>query len=223
LILTASGGAFFGKSKEALAEVTVREALKHPNWHMGAKITVDSATLMNKGLEVLEAAWLFGLPPQKIDVVVHRQSVVHSMVEYDDGAVLAQLGTPDMRLPIQYALTYPERQPSPAPSLDLLRCGPLTFEPTDNDAFPAIDLCRRAFAMGDLAPALLNGANEAANQLFREGKIAFHQITEVVARVLEALPNASGGVSLRSILAADHAARACVHQLLQLKFPARKD
>jgi len=213
LILTASGGAFFGKSKEELASVTAADALKHPTWAMGAKITVDSATMMNKGLEVLEAAWLFGLPAEQIDVLVHRQSVVHSLVELADGAVLAQLGTPDMRLPIQYALTYPQRLPSPAPSLDLVTCGPLTFDPPDEEAFPAIRLCRQAYSRGGLAPAVLNGANEAANALFRAGKIGFLDITRLIAAAVEAAPPGDAD-TLEKILEADRYAREMTYTLV---------
>ncbi|MCL2300948.1 MAG: 1-deoxy-D-xylulose-5-phosphate reductoisomerase [Firmicutes bacterium] len=214
IILTASGGAFYGKSKAELAKATAEDALKHPTWAMGAKITVDSATMMNKGLEVLEAAWLFGLPAERIGVLVHRQSVVHSLVELADGAVLAQLGAPDMRLPIQYALTYPERLPSPAERLDLSSCGPLTFEEPDNEAFPAIALCREAFRRGGLAPAALNGANEAANALFREGKIAFPDITRLVSKAVEAAPPGDAD-TLEKILSADTYARELTYKYIK--------
>jgi len=213
VILTASGGAFFGKSKEDLAQVTIAAALKHPIWAMGAKITVDSASMMNKGLEVIEAAWLFGLPVEQIGVLVHRQSIVHSLVEFADGAVLAQLGTPDMRLPIQYALTYPQRLPSPAPPLDLTACGPLTFALPDDEAFPAIELCREAYKRGGLAPAVLNGANEAANALFREGKISFPDITRLIAANLEATPPGQAD-TLEKILAADRYAREMTYKCI---------
>ena len=206
VILTASGGAFYGKSREELAHVTLEDALRHPVWKMGAKITIDSATMFNKGLEVMEAAWLFDLPPERVNVVVHRQSVVHSMVECVDGAVLAQLGTPDMRLPIQYALTYPARVSCPAQRLNLAAVGTLTFEPPDDEAFPAVQLCRKALAMGGLAGATLNAANEAANALFRAGKIGFLEITELVAEALERTPN-SPADTLENIFAADQAAR----------------
>ena len=206
VILTASGGAFYGKTKAGLARVTAADALKHPTWAMGAKITIDSATMMNKGLEVIEAAWLFGLPVEQIDVLVHRQSVVHSLVELTDGAVLAQLGTPDMRLPIQYALTYPDRLPSPAPPLNLAACGPLTFIEPDGEAFPAIRLCREAYKRGGLAPAVLNGANEAANALFREGKISFPDIIRLAAAAVDATPPGDAD-SLEKILEADRYAR----------------
>jgi len=213
IILTASGGAFYGKTKQALARVDAAGALKHPTWAMGAKITVDCATMMNKGLEVIEAAWLFGLPADKIDVLVHRQSIVHSLIELADGAVLAQLSTPDMRLPIQYALTYPERLPSPAGKLDLAACGTLAFEPPDEEAFPAIALCREAFRRGGLAPAVLNGANEAANALFREGKLAFLDITRLVEKVMEAAPPGEAG-TLEKILSADRYAREMTYKYM---------
>ena len=213
VILTASGGAFYGKTKEELTGATVEGALNHPTWAMGAKITVDSATMMNKGLGVIEAAWLFGLPAERIDVLVHRQSIVHSLVEFADGAVLAQLGTPDMRLPIQYALTYPERLPSPAGQLDLAACGPLTFTEPDGETFPAIGLCRKAFRRGGLAPAMLNGANEAANALFREGKTGFLDITRLIAAVLEAVPPGEADC-LEKILSADRYAREMTYKYM---------
>lgn len=184
IILTASGGPFFGKSKEELGEVTAAQALKHPNWSMGAKVTIDSATMMNKGLEIMEAAWLFGLPESQIDVVVHRESVIHSMVEFNDGAVLAQLGIPDMKLPIQYALTYPERFPCPSEPLNLTKYGKLTFFEPDRDTFRCMELCREAIRRGGLVPAAANGANEAAVELFLQGKIHFLQIPELVERAM---------------------------------------
>ena len=213
VILTASGGAFYGKTKRELGSVTAEGALKHPTWAMGAKITVDSATMMNKGLEVIEAAWLFGLPAERIDVLVHRQSIVHSLVELTDGAVLAQMGTPDMRLPIQYALTYPERLPSPAERLDLAACGALTFTEPDDEAFPAIGLCREAFKRGGLAPAVLNGANEAANALFREGKIGFLEITRLIAGAVAATPPGDAD-DLEKILSADRYAREMTYKYM---------
>jgi len=213
VILTASGGAFYGKSKGELALVTAEDALKHPTWAMGAKITVDCATMMNKGLEVIEAAWLFGLPVDQIDVLVHRQSVVHSLVEFVDGAVLAQLGTPDMRLPIQYALTYPQRAESPAGRLDLAACGPLTFEEPDGEAFPAVRLCREAFSRGGLAPAMLNGANEAANALFRAGRIGFLDIARLVGLVTDMAPPGEAD-SLEKILDADRYAREMTYKYM---------
>ena len=188
IILTASGGPFFGKTTEELKNVTVADALKHPNWSMGAKITVDSATMMNKGLELIEAVWLFDMDPKDIDIVVHRQSIIHSLIEFDDNSVLAQLGLPDMRIPIQYALTYPDRFESPVGELNLAKCGELTFFEPDYDTFKCINLCRKAISMGGLYPAAVNSANEQANKLFREGKIGFLDIYERAAFVLEKIP-----------------------------------
>lgn len=185
LILTASGGPFFGRSREQLGKVTLADALNHPNWSMGQKITIDSATMMNKGLELIEAAWLFDMPPDKIDIVVHRESIIHSLVEYDDNAVLAQLGTPDMRVPIQYALTYPDRLPCPAKQLRLEDWKNLTFYAPDDEAFPAMNLARRALTMGGLYPAALNAANEVAVGAFIAGEIDFTDITRLAAQALE--------------------------------------
>lgn len=185
LILTASGGPFFGRSREQLENVTLADALNHPNWSMGQKITIDSATMMNKGLELIEAAWLFDMPPDKIDIVVHRESIIHSLVEYDDNAVLAQLGTPDMRVPIQYALTYPDRLPCPAKQLRLEDWKNLTFYAPDDEAFPAMNLARRALKMGGLYPAALNAANEVAVGAFIAGEIDFTDITRLAAQTLE--------------------------------------
>lgn len=212
LILTASGGPFFGRTRDDLKDVTVEQALKHPNWSMGAKITIDSATMMNKGLELIEAAWLFDMPADKIDILVHRQSVVHSLVEYVDNSVIAQLGVPDMRVPIQYALTYPERYESPAKQLRLEDCKTLTFEQPDYDTFSCINLCRQAITKGGIYPASANGANEAANKLFRDGKIKFLDIADAVAGVLDStefLPCDS----LENILLADSRAREKVHEM----------
>lgn len=191
LILTASGGPFFGKTKAELKDVTVAQALKHPNWSMGAKITIDSATMMNKGLELIEAAWLFGVAAENIDILVHRQSVIHSLVEYADNSVIAQLGVPDMRIPIQYALTYPNRFVSPVKQLDLAEFASLTFEKPDYETFACINLCRRAFEMGGLYPAAVNAANEKANELFRLGKIGFLDIADAVAKALDSAENKS--------------------------------
>lgn len=176
LLLTCSGGPFYGKNYAELESVTRENALRHPNWKMGPKITVDCATLMNKGLEVIEAMRLYRLPLEQVDVVIHRQSIVHSMVEYRDGAVLAQLGTPDMRLPIRYAFTYPNRGENPAEPLDLLSCPPLTFAQPDLDAFPCLRLAREAARQGGTACAILNGANEAAVGKFLRGEIGFNEI-----------------------------------------------
>ncbi|MEE1246055.1 MAG: 1-deoxy-D-xylulose-5-phosphate reductoisomerase [Acutalibacteraceae bacterium] len=188
LILTASGGPFFGKKRDELADVTVKEALNHPNWSMGAKITIDSATMMNKGLELIEAIWLFSMEPKDIDIVVHRQSVVHSLVEYCDNSVIAQLGVPDMRIPIQYALTYPNRIPSPVSELSLTDYGTLTFDKPDYETFGLINICRKAINDGGLYPACANAANEEANLAFRQGKIKFLQIEELVAQAVADAP-----------------------------------
>lgn len=209
LILTASGGPFFGMKREKLRTVRKEAALRHPNWRMGAKITVDCATLMNKGLEVIEAMRLYSLPLERVDVVVHRQSVIHSMVETCDGAVLAQLGAPDMRLPIQYALTWPDRLPCPAPALDLLSCGPLTFAPPDEENFPCFALAKRVAKEGGTACAVLNGANEAAVALYLEDKIGFYDISDAVERALDEIP-AVAAPDLEQILEADRAAREIV-------------
>lgn len=217
LILTASGGPFFGRSREELAQVTREQALCHPNWEMGAKITVDSSTLMNKGLEFIEAMWLFGLPPEQIDIVVHRQSIIHSMVEYLDGSVMAQLGSPDMCLPIQYALTWPQRCPSPAKPLDLLGCGPLTFEAPDRETFTCLEDCIQAAKLGGLYPCLLNGANEEAVALFLEGRIGYTGILRLVRRTLEWFRGREGYGdyhSARQVLEADREARAFVQEQL---------
>jgi 1-deoxy-D-xylulose-5-phosphate reductoisomerase len=186
LILTASGGPFRGRSRQSLSQVTAADALKHPTWQMGQKITIDSATLMNKGLEVIEAHWLFGLPAAQIDVVVHPQSVVHSMVELMDGSVIAQLGITDMRLPIQYAFSYPERWDAPVPFLDFARMGTLTFEePAWND-FPCLDLAYRALEADRSLPIVLNAANEVAVAAFLEGRLRFTAIPELIARTMDA-------------------------------------
>lgn len=188
IILTASGGPFFGKTKEELAKVTVADALKHPNWSMGQKITIDSATMMNKGLELIEAVWLFSVHPSKIEIVVHRESIIHSAVEYTDNAVIAQLGLPDMKIPIQYALTYPERIESLTGELDLTKLGTLTFYKPDYDTFKCMNICREAIARGGLYPAFANSANEQANLMFRQGKIGFLEIGELVERVMNDAP-----------------------------------
>lgn len=189
IILTASGGPFFGKTADELRDVTVGKALKHPNWSMGAKITIDSATMMNKGLELIEAVWLFSVKPDDVDIVVHRESIVHSAVEYDDNSVIAQLGLPDMRIPIQYALTYPERFESPVGELSLSQIGKLTFFEPDYETFRCINLCIKAINMGGLYPAAVNSANEQANLMFRQGKIGFLDIADKVEAVLEKTPH----------------------------------
>ncbi len=188
IILTASGGPFFGKTKEELKDVTVKDALRHPNWSMGQKITIDSATMMNKGLELIEAVWLFGVSPQKIEIVVHRESIIHSAVEYCDNAVIAQLGLPDMKIPIQYALTYPERTESLTGELDLTALGTLTFYKPDYETFKCMNICREAISRGGLYPAMANSANEQANLMFRQGKIGFLQIADLVERVMNEAP-----------------------------------
>lgn len=184
IILTASGGPFRGKKPEELKAVTLEQALKHPNWKMGRKITIDSATLMNKGLEVIEARWLFDVEAERIRVVVHPQSIIHSMVEYIDGSVMAQLGSPDMRIPIQLALTWPERAGNGFAALDLLRCGSLTFEEPDINAFPCLGLAYEALKAGGTMPAAMNAANEAAVGLFVEGKIRFTDIPRIIESVM---------------------------------------
>ena len=206
LILTASGGPFFGWSTEQLKDVTVEQALNHPNWDMGAKITIDSASMMNKGLEIIEASWLFDMPADKIDVVVHRESVIHSMIEYTDNSVLAQLGVPDMRIPIQYAITYPERYSSPVKQLSLTDYGKLTFFEPDYDTFKCLRACKKAIDRGGLCAAAANGANEVANALFRERKISFLDIGDLV---MEAMLNQDNveAESVDDVLKADKTAR----------------
>lgn len=212
LILTASGGPFFGKTRKELEGVTREQALRHPNWDMGAKITIDSATMMNKGLEVIEASWLFGVPEDKIDVVVHRESIIHSMIQYQDNAVMAQLGLPDMAVPIQYALTYPRRMPSPAGELNLWELQKLTFYPPDGEAFPCLELCREALRRGGLVPAAANGANEQAVALFLQGKIGFLEIPKLVEAAMDR--QTPGEVTLEAILEADREARAYVEAVV---------
>lgn len=214
LILTASGGPFFGKSRAELEAVTPAAALNHPNWDMGAKVTIDSATMMNKGLEVIEASWLFDLPPERIDVVVHRESIVHSLVEYEDHSVIAQLGVPDMRIPIQYALTYPMRYPSPVEELELWKVGKLTFYEPDTKTFRCLQVCMDALRRGGLAPAAANGANERAVELFLQGRIGFLEIAELVEAAVNAQPDAPCA-SLSDVLEADQKARAFVTDMIR--------
>ena len=210
LILTCSGGPFYGKKRQELQGMTREDALQHPNWSMGAKITVDSATLMNKGLEVMEAMHLYQMPVEKISVVIHRESIIHSLVEYCDNAMLAQLGTPDMRLPIQYALTWPRRVAGgPGTPLDLWHCGPLTFGEPDLDTFRCLALALEAARTGGTAGAILNGANEAAVGLFLEGKIGFLDIADKVALAMEQVAPVQDP-ALGDILEADRAAREAV-------------
>jgi 1-deoxy-D-xylulose-5-phosphate reductoisomerase len=206
LVLTASGGPFRGWSRSTLETVTVEQALRHPTWRMGAKITIDSATLMNKGLEVLEAHWLFGVPFERIDVVVHPQSIVHSMVEFVDRSVLAQLGMPDMGIPILYALTYPDRLPCPAPPLDLVELGTLTFEAPDESAFPCLALARQAGRAGGAAPLVLNAANEVAVAAFLAGRCGFMDIPRLIGEALDAHAGAAVD-DLGPCLALDEAVR----------------
>ena len=206
ILLTCSGGPFYGKTHDQLEHVTAADALRHPNWHMGAKITIDSATLMNKGLEVIEAMRLYALPVEQVQPVIHRQSIVHSLVEVRDGALLAQLGTPDMKLPIRYALTYPYRAETPDAPLDLLQCGALTFAAPDEDAFPCLRLARQCGKTGGTSCAILNGANEAAVALFLRGDIGFNDIHRCVERALSRVA-VKYQPSLADILEADRAAR----------------
>ena len=206
IILTCSGGPFYGKTRAELQNVTRDDALRHPNWKMGEKITVDCATLMNKGLEVIEAMRLYELPPEQVDVVIHRQSIVHSLVEYVDGAMLAQLGVPDMRLPIQLALSYPDRVENPAPGLDLLSCPPLSFSAPDPEAFPCFAIARAVAKQGGSACAVMNGANEAAVARFLRREIGFYDIPALVQKALDEVPFVSNP-SLEQILEADRLAR----------------
>lgn len=209
ILLTASGGPFFGKKIEEMRGMTREQALAHPNWSMGAKITIDSATMMNKGLELIEAMWLYDLPPEDIEIVVHRESIVHSAVEFTDGAVIAQLGLPDMRLPIQLALTWPQRVPCKVPRMSLAEVAKLTFYAPDYEAFPALNLAKHAASLKGDRGAVLNGANEAAVGLFLNGKIGFTDIAERVAYALDTIPYKKD-ITLDDVLAADKAAREIV-------------
>ena len=209
LLLTCSGGPFFGRSFAELEHVTAADALKNPNWTMGAKITVDSATLMNKGREIIEAMRLYDLPVEQVEAVIHRQSIVHSLVEFRDGAMLAQLGTPDMKLPIRYALTYPHRAQTPDRTLDLLTCGALTFSAPDMEAFPCLRIARQCAAAGGTACAVMNGANEAAVQRFLQGAIGFNDIPRLVEQALSRVP-LQYRPGLADILEADRMAREAV-------------
>ena len=209
LILTCSGGPFFGMERQQLQNVTKADALRHPNWKMGAKITVDCSTLMNKGLEVIEAMHLYGLPLEQVDVVIHRQSIVHSLVEFVDGAVMAQLGAPDMRLPIQLAMTYPERLDCVVDPLDLLRCGPLTFVAPDMENFPCLKLARDCAKKGGNACAAMNGANEEAVAMFLRDEIGFYAIYDLVAAAVDAVPYIQNP-TLDDILETDRLARLAV-------------
>ena len=210
ILLTASGGPFFGKTRSELEGVTVAQTLKHPNWSMGAKITVDSATLMNKGFECIEAVWLFGVRPEQVEVVVHRESVIHSMVEFEDYAVLGQMGVPDMKIPIQYALTYPERLPCPTERLNLFDYGTLSFARPDPETFCCLKAALDAIGRGGLYPTLVNGANEELVRLFLEEKIPFLKIGDTVCKALEL--DGSGEVTVESILDAEQRARRFVRE-----------
>lgn len=210
ILLTASGGPFFGKKREELKDVTPADALKHPNWNMGAKVTIDSSTLVNKGLEVIEAKWLFGT--DNIQVLVHCQSVVHSMVEFCDNAVIAQLGIPDMKLPIQYALTYPERLPMAGNELDFTKYSSLTFEKPDTDTFYALKLAYDALRDGGIKPTLFNSADEAAVELFLEGKISYLGITEAIDKAMSKISNIENP-TIEDIFEADRLAREVVKSL----------
>jgi len=211
LVLTCSGGPFFGMSKEQLQTVTKADALKHPNWKMGAKITIDCATLMNKGLEVIEAMRLYEMPLEQVDVVIHRQSIIHSMVEYVDGAVMAQMGAPDMRLPIQLALTYPARTACPVDPLDLLNCGPLTFSAPDLECFPCLALAMECAKKGGTACPVMNGANEEAVAKFLRDEIGFYDIYRLVRHAVETVPFIQNP-TLDEILESDRLARKCVNE-----------
>jgi len=214
IILTASGGPFRGMERDGLRAVTPEMALRHPNWKMGHKVTIDSATLMNKGLEAIEAVHLFGMTPEKISVVVHPESIVHSMVEYGDNSVMAQLSQPDMRLPIQYALTYPNRAPALAPELDFTKMSTLTFEAPDTDAFPCLDVAMKTAGIKGTACAILNGANEAAVDLFLKHKLSFYGIYESVCSALANIGNIEDP-TLEDIIAAGEAARRFVLEYLE--------
>ena len=194
------------KTKEELEHVTAKQALNHPNWNMGAKVTIDSATMMNKGLELIEAAWLFSMPMEQLDVVVHRESIIHSLIEYQDNSVLAQLGVPDMRIPIQYAITFPQRYPSPCKQLDLTECGQLSFYKPDYDTFRCLNACRNAFMRGGLTPAATNGANEEAVKLFLQGRIDFLAIGDLVTQAMER-QNPEKVTCIEDVLEADASAR----------------
>lgn len=207
IILTASGGSFFGKTRDELREVSVKQALKHPNWSMGAKITVDSSTMMNKGLEVIEASWLFDCKDEEIDVVIHRESIIHSMILLKDNAVIAQLGVPDMRIPIQYALTYPERLSSPAAEPDFSSIANMTFYKPDYDTFTCLSVCREALRKGGLYPTVANAANEAAVDMFLKEKIRFLDIGDIVSEAVSTFDGNKEEITLEDILQTDKETR----------------
>ncbi|MCI2046191.1 MAG: 1-deoxy-D-xylulose-5-phosphate reductoisomerase [Faecalibacterium sp.] len=210
ILLTASGGPFFGMTKEQLATKKKEDALKHPNWHMGAKITIDSATLMNKGLELIEAVWLFGLPPEKIQIVVQRQSILHSAVQFSDNSVIAQMGVPDMRIPIQYALTWPKRVPGVVPELDFAKLKEMTFDVADEETFRCLAACKKAIAKGGLGPCAANGANEEAVKLFLQDEIGFLDIGRLVEAMVDS-DSFGGSYTLADVYECDRMARAFVH------------
>ena len=214
IILTASGGPFYGKTKKDLENVSIEQALNHPNWSMGKKITIDSATLMNKGLEFIEAMWLFDLKPEQIEIVVHRESVVHSAVEYDDCSVIAQMGVPDMKIPIQYALLYPDRMECPTKRLSLTDYGTLSFAKPDYETFDCLTACIKAITVGGIMPAVVNGANEEAVAAFLDGKISFLQIGELVTKSLENIENKEL-TCLEDVLEADKLARLFVREQIK--------
>ena len=214
IILTASGGPFFGKKYDELKNATPAEALKHPNWSMGAKITIDSATMFNKGLELIEAMWLYDMPQEKIEIIVHRESIIHSLIEFEDGAVLAQLDVPDMRLPIQYALTYPERVPCKMERLNLAKVGKMTFFAPDEIAFPALKLARKAASLKGNMGAVMNGANEAAVELFLKEKIGFLDIPKLVNNAMEQIKY-KDNITLDDVIMYDKQARELVNSALR--------
>ena len=213
ILLTASGGPFFGMKADQLRNKKKEDALKHPNWSMGAKITIDSATLMNKGLELIEAVWLFGLPPEKIQIVVQRQNIIHSAVQFSDNSIIAQMGVPDMRIPIQYALTWPRRGGPVAPELDFTALKVLTFDVADEDTFRCLAACKKAIAKGGLGPCAANGANEEAVKLFLEDKIGFLDIGRLVEAVVDS-DSFGGSYTLADVYECDRMARAFVHSHL---------
>lgn len=221
IVLTASGGAFLSRDASELQTVTPREALKHPNWSMGRKITIDSATLMNKGLEVIEAFWLFGLPAEKIEVVLHPQSIIHSMIRFIDGSIIAHLSVPDMKGPISYALSYPGRLGSAVPALDFSEVGELTFEKPDREKYPSLDLTYRALKAGGTMPCVLNAANEVAVQAFLDEKIPFPGITGVVADTMNA-HTAAAGDSIDEIIRESERARQTAQDIIDRKYACKK-
>ena len=211
ILLTASGGPFFGKKRSELADITPEDALKHPNWHMGAKVTIDSSTLVNKGLEIIEAKWLFDVDIDKIKVLIHRQSIIHSMVEFVDNGIIAQLGAPDMRLPIQFALTYPNRLPMSGNELDFSKLAGLTFDEPDTETFYALELAKKAGREGGTLPTVFNGADEAAVELFMKRKLSYLGISEAIQRAMEDIENIADP-SLEDILETDKLAREAVYK-----------